>query len=271
MRRFHANGDANEILGRPFRTSTRKGIGQVSTVTSQLEDHGAEKLECLQLSQPGSTLLGIVTAKGIMLRMKKRDSLYQHQEVGKQEKNHMGVLLTMDDGNCQLGDYEAEKQIMHLGLSAQANEVSSKPEISSVSDDNSSAAIHLWTNANRVNHANQFVPRSVQLNAGRSKFNSVRPNINTGRTNINVLIHTTERTWHSMDVQMKGRSNKYCDKHNQVGFLRKPDESAGFAEIVDFLRGSNLRYALTTNPTIYDSLVKQFASATAITKADGVS
>ncbi|GJR90941.1 putative ribonuclease H-like domain-containing protein [Tanacetum coccineum] len=34
---------------------------------------------------------------------------------------------------------------------------------------------------------------------------------------------------------------KYCDKHNQVGFLRKPDESAGFAEIVDFLRDSNLR------------------------------
>ncbi|GJT16212.1 hypothetical protein Tco_0874918 [Tanacetum coccineum] len=34
---------------------------------------------------------------------------------------------------------------------------------------------------------------------------------------------------------------KYCDKHNQVGFLCKPDESAGFAEIVDFLRSSNLR------------------------------
>ncbi|GKB21923.1 hypothetical protein Tco_0855846 [Tanacetum coccineum] len=63
---------------------------------------------------------------------------------------------------------------------------------------------------------------------------------------------------------------KYCDKHNQVGFLRKPDESAGFAEIVDFLRGSNLRYALTTNPTIYDSLLKQFwQTATANTNADG--
>ncbi|GJS57538.1 putative ribonuclease H-like domain-containing protein [Tanacetum coccineum] len=36
----------------------------------------------------------------------------------------------------------------------------------------------------------------------------------------------------------------YCDKHNQVGFLRKPDESAGFAEIVDFLRGSNLKSAI---------------------------
>ncbi|GJS15289.1 hypothetical protein Tco_0409761 [Tanacetum coccineum] len=63
---------------------------------------------------------------------------------------------------------------------------------------------------------------------------------------------------------------KYCDKHNQVGFLRKPDESAGFAEIVDFLRGSNLRYALTTNPTIHDSLVKQFwQTATAKTLANG--
>ncbi|GJR50820.1 putative ribonuclease H-like domain-containing protein [Tanacetum coccineum] len=63
---------------------------------------------------------------------------------------------------------------------------------------------------------------------------------------------------------------KYCDKHNQVGFLRKPDESAGFAEIVDFLRGSNLRYALTSNPPIYDSLVKQFwQTATINTIADG--
>ncbi|GKA70950.1 reverse transcriptase domain-containing protein [Tanacetum coccineum] len=40
-------------------------------------------------------------------------------------------------------------------------------------------------NENRVNHANHFVPRSVQLNAGRPNINSVRPNINTGRTNVN--------------------------------------------------------------------------------------
>ncbi|GKA42974.1 hypothetical protein Tco_0735634 [Tanacetum coccineum] len=42
----------------------------------------------------------------------------------------------------------------------------------------------VWTNANRINHSNNFVPRSVQLNTGRPKVNSVRPNINTGRTNI---------------------------------------------------------------------------------------
>ncbi|GJW52060.1 hypothetical protein Tco_0093411 [Tanacetum coccineum] len=65
-------------------------------------------------------------------------------------------------------------------------------------------------------------------------------------------------------------SMKYCDKHNQVGFLKKPEESTGFVEIVDFLKGSHIRYALTHNPTIHDSLVKQFwQTATASTLADG--
>ncbi|GKC43052.1 hypothetical protein Tco_1060774 [Tanacetum coccineum] len=40
--------------------------------------------------------------------------------------------------------------------------------------------------------------------------------------------------------------------------------------LLDSKEGSNLRYALTTNPTIYDSLVKQFwQTATANTLADG--
>ncbi|GJW27284.1 hypothetical protein Tco_0041095 [Tanacetum coccineum] len=64
-------------------------------------------------------------------------------------------------------------------------------------------------------------------------------------------------------------SMKYYDKHNQVGFLKKPTKSAGFAEIVDFLKGSHIRYALTYNPTIHDSLVKQFwQTATASTLVD---
>ncbi|GJS14830.1 hypothetical protein Tco_0409302 [Tanacetum coccineum] len=51
---------------------------------------------------------------------------------------------------------------------------------------------------------------------------------------------------------------KYSDKHNMVAFLKKQNESVGFTEVVDFLKGTSLRYALTHNPTIYDSLVKQF-------------
>ncbi|GJT35283.1 putative ribonuclease H-like domain-containing protein [Tanacetum coccineum] len=43
----------------------------------------------------------------------------------------------------------------------------------------------VWNNANRVNHANHFVHRPVQLNALRPNSNSVRPNVNTGRANVN--------------------------------------------------------------------------------------
>ncbi|GKA58396.1 hypothetical protein Tco_0757584, partial [Tanacetum coccineum] len=43
----------------------------------------------------------------------------------------------------------------------------------------------VWTNANRVNHANHFVPRPVQLNAVRPNVNSVRSNFNTRRAHVN--------------------------------------------------------------------------------------
>ncbi|GKB55716.1 hypothetical protein Tco_0911902 [Tanacetum coccineum] len=51
---------------------------------------------------------------------------------------------------------------------------------------------------------------------------------------------------------------RYSNKHNMVDFQKKTTKSVGFTEIVDFLKGTSLRYALTHNPTIYDSLVKQF-------------
>ncbi|GJR21133.1 putative ribonuclease H-like domain-containing protein [Tanacetum coccineum] len=86
----------------------------------------------------------------------------------------------------------------------------------------------------------------------------------------------------SMDLRMDGSCDsnfshiwvmttlRYSDKHNMVAFLKKPNESVGFTEIVDFLKGTYLRYALTHNPTIYDSLVKQFwQTATVRTLANG--
>ncbi|GJT21025.1 hypothetical protein Tco_0890962 [Tanacetum coccineum] len=51
---------------------------------------------------------------------------------------------------------------------------------------------------------------------------------------------------------------QFGDKHNMVAFLKKPKNSEGFHEIVDFLNQSTLRYALITNPTIYTSQIKQF-------------
>nr|GEW88920.1 hypothetical protein [Tanacetum cinerariifolium] len=45
-----------------------------------------------------------------------------------------------------------------------------------------------------------------------------------------------------------------------VTFLSKPTESNGFEQIVDFLNAHPIRYALTVNPTIYISYIKQFWS-----------
>ncbi|GKA08283.1 hypothetical protein Tco_0687614 [Tanacetum coccineum] len=53
---------------------------------------------------------------------------------------------------------------------------------------------------------------------------------------------------------------KFADTHNMVAFLSKPEESDEFEQIVDFLNAHPIKYALTFNPTIYISCIKQFWS-----------
>nr|GEW14131.1 uncharacterized mitochondrial protein AtMg00810-like [Tanacetum cinerariifolium] len=53
---------------------------------------------------------------------------------------------------------------------------------------------------------------------------------------------------------------RYKDEHNKVGYLLKPTGSDDYHQIIDFLRGSHIRYALTHDPIIFDLLVKQFWS-----------
>ncbi|GKA53425.1 hypothetical protein Tco_0746740 [Tanacetum coccineum] len=61
---------------------------------------------------------------------------------------------------------------------------------------------------------------------------------------------------------------EFCDKHNMVAYLKKPTGSEGFQEIVDFLNGSHIRYALTKNPTIYVSLIKKFWQTATVRTVD---
>ncbi|GJS40044.1 putative ribonuclease H-like domain-containing protein [Tanacetum coccineum] len=46
-----------------------------------------------------------------------------------------------------------------------------------------------WTNTNRVNKANQFTPRPVQLSNIRPNFSTASRTIKTGRVNVNMIIH----------------------------------------------------------------------------------
>ncbi|GJU05799.1 hypothetical protein Tco_1122229 [Tanacetum coccineum] len=51
---------------------------------------------------------------------------------------------------------------------------------------------------------------------------------------------------------------EFCEKHNMVAFLNKTDGSEDFHDIIDFLSGSHIFYALTASPLLYKSLIDQF-------------
>nr|GEX10020.1 hypothetical protein [Tanacetum cinerariifolium] len=53
-------------------------------------------------------------------------------------------------------------------------------------------------------------------------------------------------------------SSAFVDTHNMVAILTKSDASEGFDQILKFLNGSYIKYALTVNPHIYVSCIKQF-------------
>nr|GEW43266.1 hypothetical protein [Tanacetum cinerariifolium] len=53
-----------------------------------------------------------------------------------------------------------------------------------------------------------------------------------------------------------------------VAYLKKPTGSEGFQEIVDFLNGSHIRYALTKNLTIYVSLIEKFWQTATVSTID---
>ncbi|GKA83888.1 hypothetical protein Tco_0805483 [Tanacetum coccineum] len=112
----------------------------------------------------------------------------------------------------------------------------------------------LWDNAKRVNHQEisnklnypqeirTFVPSGVLTRTGL--VNPVRPNEKRAVQTINTARH--------------------------VSTARNPEIFLQDYAIVDFLKGTCLRYALTHNPTIYDSLVKQlWQTATVRTLANG--
>ncbi|GJY07768.1 hypothetical protein Tco_0374822 [Tanacetum coccineum] len=66
-----------------------------------------KKLECFNLHNT-SHFARECTAKGTHNGKKKRDSFYQHQEAGKQEKNQMGLLI-MDDGFVNWGEHTKDE------------------------------------------------------------------------------------------------------------------------------------------------------------------
>nr|GEW47308.1 hypothetical protein [Tanacetum cinerariifolium] len=62
----------------------------------------------------------------------------------------------------------------------------------------------------------------------------------------------------------------FADTYNMIAYLTKPDASEGFDQIINFLNASTIKYALTVNPNIYVSCIKQFLSSVSVKKVNDV-
>nr|GEW09638.1 xylulose kinase-1 [Tanacetum cinerariifolium] len=56
----------------------------------------------------------------------------------------------------------------------------------------------------------------------------------------------------------------FCDYHNMIAILEKSEHNIDFHQIVDFVEASHIKYALTINPTVYVSHIRQFWSTARI-------
>nr|GEU78508.1 hypothetical protein [Tanacetum cinerariifolium] len=65
-------------------------------------------------------------------------------------------------------------------------------------------------------------------------------------------------------------SSTFADTHNMVAILTKSKASEGFTQIIDFLNGSYIKYALTVNPHIYASCIKQFWNTVTVKQSNDV-
>nr|GEX43292.1 xylulose kinase-1 [Tanacetum cinerariifolium] len=62
----------------------------------------------------------------------------------------------------------------------------------------------------------------------------------------------------------------FTETYNMVAYLSKSDASEGFHQIIDFLNGSSIKYALTVNPNIYVSIIKQFWTTVDVKKVNDI-
>nr|GEV17379.1 xylulose kinase-1 [Tanacetum cinerariifolium] len=62
----------------------------------------------------------------------------------------------------------------------------------------------------------------------------------------------------------------FADTHNMVAYLNKSDASEGFNQVIDFLNRSYIKHALTINPHIYVSCIKQFWNTVVVKQSNDV-
>ncbi|GKF22951.1 hypothetical protein Tco_0075273, partial [Tanacetum coccineum] len=128
------------------------------------------------------------------------DSLYvygkkgpQKPEISVSDKNsseHSSCQSNDSEGSCgntSEHSFETESESLSVPneISTAEKKMAREAEVKRVVNTGNGVAKPVWTKANRINHANKLVPRSIQLNTGRTNISSVRPKVNSVRPNVN--------------------------------------------------------------------------------------
>ncbi|GJR33465.1 hypothetical protein Tco_1209149 [Tanacetum coccineum] len=118
-------------------------------------------------------------------------SFYQDHGAERKSKNQNLYRVFMEDSSKTFGNYvDSREALWKPVVQVEILRLIVSKELHPLTGDyilinNRKLMNLLWNNENRVNHANHFIPRPVQLIAVRQNVNSVRPNVNTGRANVN--------------------------------------------------------------------------------------
>ncbi|GKA89454.1 putative ribonuclease H-like domain-containing protein [Tanacetum coccineum] len=105
--------------------------------------------------------------------------------------------------------------------------------------------------------------KEIGVNAGDSKLMLLGINLLLLEKINLLLLEKVNAARHNLLLRV------FADSHNMVAFLAKPTKSDGFEQILDFLNANPIKYALTVNPTIYTSCIKQFWATAKVKTVNG--